>query len=306
MAQLSFKDEKANKITSPEQVNDYIKTSNPAAWLIILSAVFLLASIFVWAIFGTLDVTVKAGGVATKDGIVCYLPESEDVAVGDKVKAGGVWGEVVSVSEKPVSKTQIKESLDVDEYTLYCLDLNEWNYIKGWSGDDWRYSLKMEKGLKGSSFALGAMCIGQALPLDMLMYYDARPCGMNGLFDTDTLKPLKTYYAYKAFAHLRELGNCASVEIDGENLYAVCATNDSESAMLITSYNDDDNAPTKDIRILVTGAKKGECIKAEYYALNEQRNMELMREEYFTADVFTIRLLIQNHESYLIKFVAEK
>ena len=34
MAQLSVKNEKANKITSPEQVNDYIKTSNPGAWLI--------------------------------------------------------------------------------------------------------------------------------------------------------------------------------------------------------------------------------------------------------------------------------
>ena len=75
MAQLSFKDEKKNKITSPEQVNDYIKTSNPGAWLIILSAVILLASIFVWAVFGTLDVTVKADGIATEDGIVCYLPE---------------------------------------------------------------------------------------------------------------------------------------------------------------------------------------------------------------------------------------
>lgn len=129
MAQLSLKNEKSNKITSPEQVNDYIKTSNPAAWLIILSAVILLASIFVWAVFGTLDVTVKADGVATKDSIVCYLPESEVVAVGDKVKLGDVSGEIVSVSEKPVSKTKITESLDVDEYTLYCLDLSEWNYI---------------------------------------------------------------------------------------------------------------------------------------------------------------------------------
>ena len=129
MAQLSSKNEKTNRITSPEQVNDYIKTSNPAAWLMILSALFLLASIFVWAVFGTIDVTVKAGGVVTEDSIVCYLPESEDVAVGDKVKAGDVCGEVVSVSEKPVSKMKIIESLDVDEYTLYCLDLSEWNYI---------------------------------------------------------------------------------------------------------------------------------------------------------------------------------
>ena len=129
MAQLPFKDEKANKITSPDQMNDYIKTSNPSAWLIILSAMFLLASIFVWAVFGTLNVTVEAGAVAADDRIVCYLPESEDIAVGSKVRSGDIWGEVVSLSEKPVSELKVKESLNVDEYTLYCLDLNEWNYI---------------------------------------------------------------------------------------------------------------------------------------------------------------------------------
>lgn len=198
---------------------------------------------------------------------------------------------------------KVRARLDEFGFTDTEIILNEWNYIKGWSGDEWRYSLAMEKGLKGSAFALGAMCAGQALPLDMLMYYDARPCGMNGLFDTDTLRPLKTYYAYKAFADLKDLGDSVRVQTDGENIYAVAGTNGEESAILLTAYKDDDSAPTKDICIEVSGAKKGDCIKAEYYVLNENSDMELVKEEFFTADKWHIRLRIANYTSYYIKFV---
>ena len=31
---------------------------------------------------------------------------------------------------------------------------NEWNYVRGWEGDDWVYSLKSEKNIKGAE-ALG-------------------------------------------------------------------------------------------------------------------------------------------------------
>ena len=63
--------------------------------------------------------------------------------------------------------------------------LNEWNYVKGWT-DDWPYSLEVERGAfnqKGAAFVAATMIDCQvAAPLDHLMYYDARPFGMNGMF----------------------------------------------------------------------------------------------------------------------------
>ena len=37
------------------------------------------------------------------------------------------------------------------------LILNEWNYIRGWLTDEWKYSLRMEKSLKGASVIAGAL-----------------------------------------------------------------------------------------------------------------------------------------------------
>lgn len=47
------------------------------------------------------------------------------------------------------------------------LILNEWNYIRGWLKEDRQYSLRIERGLKGSSFIAVSMCVGQAADLDI-------------------------------------------------------------------------------------------------------------------------------------------
>ena len=61
--------------------------------------------------------------------------------------------------------------------------------------------------MKGAAFTAAVMCAAQNSPVDMLMYYDARPCVFNGLFDFYTYDKLKTYYVFKMFKYLREDGN---------------------------------------------------------------------------------------------------
>ena len=179
--------------------------------------------------------------------------------------------------------------------------LNEWNYIKGWLADDWSYSLRMEKGLKGASFINAIMAAGQYSPLDMLMYYDARPCGMNGLFHTDTLEPLKGYYAIKSFSDLYDLGKAAEVTAS-ENIYGIAATNGSESAILLTHFNDNDSTPEETVRVEIKDIDRNRPVRAEYYLLDENHDMKLVREETFNSGEFAAYLDLPLFASYLIKF----
>ena len=50
-----FRQSSIDRVQSPEQLNDYIKVSNPSAWIIIIAAIILLVSVLVWSIFGTLE-----------------------------------------------------------------------------------------------------------------------------------------------------------------------------------------------------------------------------------------------------------
>ena len=179
--------------------------------------------------------------------------------------------------------------------------LNEWNYIRGWLADDWTYSLKMEKGLKGASFINAVMSVGQDSPLDMLMYYDARPCGMNGMFDTDTLKPLKGYYSIKSFSELAELGTHIKTE-QGNDVYSVAATDGKNGAVLLTHFNDEDETPADTLKLEIKNFPVGTALRAEYYLLDEEHDMKLMREETFTASDFAAYLELPLFTSYLIKF----
>ena len=87
--------------------------------------------------------------------------------------------------------------------------LNEWNYVKGWT-DDWVYSLEAESGRfnqKAAAFIASTMIECQSVPLDLLMFYDARfNTGMNSLFNGTTLWPMKGYYPFYAWSKLAALG----------------------------------------------------------------------------------------------------
>ena len=179
--------------------------------------------------------------------------------------------------------------------------LNEYNYIRGWSGDDWTYSLNSERGLKGASFNASLMAVSQTSGLlDMLMYYDARPCGMNGMFNQVGYTKLKTYYTISAFSTLNELGTEVASE-SADDVYSVAATDkNGKGAVLLSYYNEDDNSPEKTVKLSFKGF--GKKVKAEYYLLDEGHDMELMREEIFTADEFAAYVKMPLFTTYLIKF----
>ena len=159
-----------------------------------------------------------------------------------------------------------------DEYGYFDtkLHLNEWNYIRGWLGDDYTYSLRTEKGLKGSSFVAAVMIHGQISPVDMLMYYDARPCAMNGMFDTDFLTPLKGYYPFKMFGELYRMGTFVRPEYTESPIYCTAAKNESSAGIMITNYTDDDSAPAETVEIDLRGV---EGRAATLYLLDEDHDM---------------------------------
>ena len=149
--------------------------------------------------------------------------------------------------------------------------LNEWNYNCGWLGENFTNGIEAILGLKGASYAAACMCFAQASSLGMLMYYDARPSAYNGLFKPYTLKINYTYYPFKMFGDLAELGKAATVEGLEKGLYAVAATDGKKHALMLTRYLDagveGENAEPIEISL---GLEKGKKYAAKAYVINEQ------------------------------------
>ena len=175
--------------------------------------------------------------------------------------------------------------------------LDEWNYVKGWCGDEWIYSLKAAKSIKGAAFVASVMCACQYEPLDMLMYYDARPCGMNGMFNTDFVcECLKGYYPFRMFNELYKLGNCVEIQCNNDNVKACAAVSDSgeNGAVMVSYFDDNDNAPSEKINVEAKGFET-----AEVYLLDAAHDMEKIGTEKVQSG--RISLDIPLYGTYLIK-----
>ncbi len=167
--------------------------------------------------------------------------------------------------------------LDKYGYTETESILNEWNYMRGWEGETYEYSIRSHFGLKGASFTAAYMCVGQQEPLDMLMYYDARPCGFNGMWAPYLYDKLKGYYPFYAFNVVYRLENSVKITTEAENLYACAAKNDTEAAIMLVHYEEEDNGKGITFTLDTLGLSEG--MKAEYYLLDEEHDLELILEE---------------------------
>ena len=134
----------------------------------------------------------------------------------------------------------------------------------------------------------------------MLMYYDARPCGMNGMFEHETFKPLKGYYPFVAFRDLLDLNTYIKPDGTPEDIYYCGATDGKNHAIMVSHYNDDDETDAKTVTIECENASG--TLKAEYYILDENHDLELVREDFFTTEKFNIQLKMNLFTTYLIKF----
>lgn len=195
-----------------------------------------------------------------------------------------------------------REILDKYGFTSTENILNEWNYVCGWMGDSWVKSLRTEKSLKGSSFIAGTMLLSLYAPLDMLMYYDARPCAMNGMFNSDIVcDKLKGYYPFWMFNKLYKLSNAAKCESDKREIIVGAAVGDGKNAIMLTHYSDIEEESEK-VKLTLSGlcASADKPLTVSVYVLDENRDAELVREETVASQEAAVYLDLPIYTTVLI------
>ncbi len=121
MSESLFRKASLDSISSPEQLNDYIKVSTPSVWIVLAALIILVVAVLVWGFTGSLPTTVNAPCAVLDGGITCFLT-TEDTA---RVQVGQTaWitgsglseqeGSVVSISAIPVSAAEVLDELNSD------------------------------------------------------------------------------------------------------------------------------------------------------------------------------------------------
>lgn len=77
-----FRQKTMDRISSPEDLTDYLKVTNPGTWIILAAVIILLAGLFVWSCVGTLETTATAAVVVEDHTAFVVLTDSGNIDEG--------------------------------------------------------------------------------------------------------------------------------------------------------------------------------------------------------------------------------
>ena len=140
MEKQLFRKASIDRISSPEQLNDYVRVSNLSVWMILTAIIVLLIGVCVWGIFGQLETKIDTAGICENGVFTCYVTEEK---IG-KIKSGmtvTVDGESFSVSGISAKPTAVTE--ETDSYLVY---------LGGFSNGEWLYEITADAMLSDGTY----------------------------------------------------------------------------------------------------------------------------------------------------------
>ena len=157
MGSTIFREKSLEKISSPEQMNDYIRVSSPSVWMVLTAVIVLLAGVCVWGMFGHLDTAVQTGGVCTNGRLTVFVGEEDHDKIGENavISVDGVEYAVAEITNAP-----IRVDDQIDPYVVH---------LAGFTEGDWVYRLYADvPGLADGVYA-ASVITERVRPLDFVL-----------------------------------------------------------------------------------------------------------------------------------------
>ncbi len=104
MEKQIFREKSVNKISSPEELNDYLRVTNPGIWTILAAVIALLAGFLVWASIGTLETKAEAAVAVEQNKAVAIVTGNKAERIAE--------GMILKIEDNEY----VVESVSLDEY----------------------------------------------------------------------------------------------------------------------------------------------------------------------------------------------
>ena len=119
----------SKRLRSPDDMERYLKITNPSVWIVLGACAAVLAGALVWGFFGSVSVRVQTFGVC-KDGRTFSFLTTEDagkVHAGDTAMVAGIKMKVSNVSTIPKSREEAND-LTGSNYLTDTIMPQTWGY----------------------------------------------------------------------------------------------------------------------------------------------------------------------------------
>lgn len=138
-----MEENKNKKVDSPEQLNQYIKLSNPGVWILLTAIVVLLVGVCVWGYFGKIDTKLKTVVVSDSKSSYLYVKEEDIVKLKDGMQVqlnnNDTIFEIADIEKSPEKVTE-----DIDEYA---------RHLGNFQIGEWVYKCRLNKSVKEGTYS---------------------------------------------------------------------------------------------------------------------------------------------------------
>ena len=100
MEKSLFRKESVERVSSPEQLSDYLRVTSPTVWVVLAAVILLLASLFVWSSVTAVE-SYAAGDAEVRGGVLTLTfddaEKAANVEIGMNVSVGDLVTPVLTL-----------------------------------------------------------------------------------------------------------------------------------------------------------------------------------------------------------------
>ena len=126
-----FRQSAMSRIASADDLDKYIRVTNPSAWMVLIAGLLFIGGLLVWSLTAFIPINVNTTGVVMDGKVKCFV----DKDTADKISFGNSYATVegeraksVEVDSQPKSWYEINAELESD-YLIDALKIEDWGYV---------------------------------------------------------------------------------------------------------------------------------------------------------------------------------
>ena len=140
-----FRDKSIKRISSPEQLNQYVEVSGRFSWPVLIAVIVFIVGVLIWSFTGRVDTRVTFGAVVSDGVLTGCLKEGE---AGKLQKGSAIYIDGVKYTVSEFSSRPKPLLTDTDDYVMHIGNL---------ANDSWVYEFKAECALPDGIYRASAV-----------------------------------------------------------------------------------------------------------------------------------------------------
>lgn len=127
-----FRQKSVDRVSSPEQLDGYLKVTSPSVWLILIGIIIILVGAIAWSAFGKLKSYTQCGCLVESGTAYCYVKEEyvSKIDIGMSIEIPNEESEITIIS---INNTGLNIP-DTYDYLQHLVGVTSQDYVISMNG----------------------------------------------------------------------------------------------------------------------------------------------------------------------------